>query len=76
MRHFSPHDLAHIAQWVIIVAGGVSFVAGIIWMVWLFRAFRRDLRRSKEGLCMYCGYDLRQSKDRCPECGREILKLK
>ena len=37
-------------------------------MIALFRKSHRQWR-SKSGCCSACGYDLRASPDRCPECG-------
>lgn len=32
---------------------------------------KRELRR-RRGACVRCGFDLRASKEKCPECGREV----
>ncbi len=38
-------------------------------LVLCFLPLGRRRKRKRLGLCVKCGYDLRASKDRCPECG-------
>jgi hypothetical protein len=39
------------------------------WLYMLVRTRRERTRRRREGLCPVCGYDLRATHERCPECG-------
>jgi len=43
------------------VLSGISFL--------LYRTNRRAARATKSGLCSKCGYDLRETPNKCPECG-------
>jgi hypothetical protein len=59
--------------YVIMPASGLCAVLGVLpagRLAARVRGVMLDRRRAREGLCPSCGYDLRATPERCPECGR------
>jgi hypothetical protein len=56
--------------WAVVV---VTAIYPAAWAV-VARRRHRDRRRREMGLCRGCGYDLRASEGRCPECGEAVAR--
>jgi len=62
------HTLAF-PYWFVVLIAAPTGLALPLWHTW--RQWVR-YRRLKRGCCIDCGYDLRASSERCPECGRPV----
>ena len=65
LRNPGQGHIVMIPQWLPCLAA--CFSAVILVRVGMRRA--RRLERKSAGQCLECGYDLRATPDRCPECG-------
>jgi hypothetical protein len=52
----------------LIVPIGILSVLAILPLL-AIRRLNRSLQRESSGCCVHCGYDLRATPERCPECG-------
>jgi hypothetical protein len=50
-------------------AAALSLILPIVWYAELLYRERGSRQRAASQICVSCGYDLRATPDRCPECG-------
>jgi hypothetical protein len=58
------------ARALIVPYWAILFVSSVAPAVWVMK-WRVRQRRLNSSLCAVCGYDLRATPDRCPECGAQ-----
>jgi hypothetical protein len=74
LEHDGSKPDGAVVYWILIVPHWwIAIFAGILPLCWisafLLRRARKRLRCRKPGCCPTCGYDLRATPERCPECG-------
>jgi hypothetical protein len=65
VKSFANLDAIVIPYWFTALVTG--FLGG--WRILVTRKRQRQIFRRANNLCLDCGYDLRATPDRCPECG-------
>jgi len=60
-------DIGRVGLWTILLLSAFVLPRLLMW-----RREREINRRFLNGQCVECGYDLRASPQRCPECGTEV----
>ncbi|HTL29297.1 MAG TPA: hypothetical protein VL282_08750, partial [Tepidisphaeraceae bacterium] len=61
--HFGSFIQANIS------GGWALFVSLLLLSIWIFDVVLQRRRSRDANLCRNCGYDLRATPNRCPECG-------
>ena len=68
-HRFPYFQLLTIRYWLLALLLALS---PAIWTFNFIRHFRQNRRRNRAGYCPACGYDLRATPRRCPECGLAV----
>jgi 4-amino-4-deoxy-L-arabinose transferase-like glycosyltransferase len=74
-RPGSGFGLAYVRQMVVTPMWFLAILTTALPLAWVFR-WRRRRARHERGHCPACGYDLRATPDRCPECGTAAAPAK
>jgi hypothetical protein len=67
-----PYSRIVVSFWVLIIPSALLATPFVFQIVRIFVLLFCWRRAARMGLCRQCGYDLRASKHRCPECGAPI----
>ena len=66
-----PTPLSRGEYWIVSVSYAYFAAAAAATAAWLIYSRRRLAARTRHGVCRSCGYDLRGTPGRCPECGQQ-----
>ncbi|HZL38593.1 MAG TPA: zinc ribbon domain-containing protein [Tepidisphaeraceae bacterium] len=73
-RMYSTHNERNIVAVPYWFLAALSSVEPVYWVLTRMRARKREMA-NRDGFCSACGYDLRATPERCPECGTEAKPL-
>jgi hypothetical protein len=70
-RRQQPKDIDDSRSITLVMSHWLLALLLLVMPAWWLKRFRQARRARRQGLCPSCGYDLRATPHRCPECGRE-----